>query len=287
MAEIKLGKARRRDYGTHYDGHVVRDDGKLVDITYRKTKHRAGAKALYAFANGLTAGKGTMRLPAVIGAEKGYDTVTFDYSNRSLKGALDSNAQDLAAILASVEHDKKRTVGLSEGGRVATRALVLHPKQEASTFVAPAGYIHNNHLSWLRGMLVISGVGPEMAAMSLRHPRTSAHLLTSCLQNCLERPLGVVGEMNELRKGSEHHIIDALKHSPERPVLRFMYGENDGLLDAVRQAAGIVGLHLDDIKPYPGGHCDITTDPGIANYIYDHDELLIAQRGIATLPDAA
>jgi hypothetical protein len=285
MAELFLGKAHRRDYGTRYEGYVVRDDGEEVDITYRATKKRGGAKAVYGLVNGLTAGKATMRLPAVVGANKGYDTITFDYSNKRIKDALHSNAQDLAAVLASAEHEKKRAIGLSEGGRVATKALTLI-KMEAATFVAPAGYILNNNLSLAKGALVLSAVGPEMAKTGLRHPVSSAHLIASCLRNCFERPFGVAGEMNELKRGGEHDIVHAIKGGEEPPVLTFMYGERDKLLQAVRQAAGTVGLPLDAILSYPGGHCDLATDPNLSSTIYTNDETLLATRDYS-LPLAA
>lgn len=286
MAELILGKAHRTPYGKHYDGHVIAAD-REVDITYRAPRRDSSVETAYVFANGLSAGKGTMRLPAVEAVAMKHAGITLDYSNkRRIRGALDSNARDVAAVVDSIPPElNARIVGLSEGGRVATRALTLvERKIQAATLVCSAGYIRNNSLSWGQGVNRLSAAAPEIAGMAVRDPIGAFFLGASCLKNCSRRPIGVLGEMHELRNGDEHSTLQGIKADPEAPYLRFYFGAGDKLLQAVRQAAGVEGLPFDEVVTYDGRHCDITTNPGIAREIYSRDEQIFA---LAPLQQAA
>lgn len=285
--ELKLTKKLPTDLGRKYAGHVAVGNHK-IPITYREPNRADKAVTAYVNANGLSAGRGTMRTPARQAITDGYRAVTLDYTNRWLTGALDANARDVAAAMdaLALQGLNVRGLGLSEGGRVMSRALALVKNRvQAATFVASAGYIANNNLSWGQGVKRLSAAGPEIGKMSVKHPRAAIHMGISCMRNCTSRPLGVIGEMNELRKGDEHQTLIDLKAVPDSTLVRFAYGIGDMLLQAERQVDGIQGLPFDDIFAYEGQHCDVTTNPAISQEIYRRDERIVPQQPV--LPIAA
>lgn len=284
MSELKLGRRHETEYGARYDGKVV--DGKhSIDITYREP-HDTSSDTLYINANGLSAGKATMRLGAQIGAHVGHKTVTVNYSNRSLRNCLDANAGDIAAVADAFSDDhRKRLIGLSEGGLVATRAMLL-TRIHAATLVNPAGLIENHSLSWLHGSRRISSVVPECIGYFRKDPLDTIRLGASCVINCVQRPLGVFGEMNELRAGNEHANLIMIKQQPDPPHIRICSSDRDSLLKRVLIESGAERLPIDDSLVFPGGHCDWASDPVLAQTVYSRDRQLFSDPS-ESLPLAA
>jgi hypothetical protein len=274
--ELVLGKRLDTDLGRKYKGHVAVGNHK-IPITYREPAHDNATNVAYVNANGLTAGKRTMRTPAREAVRAGFKAVTLDYTNKWVTNALDANARDVASVMdaLSAEGLRVRGLALSEGGRVTARALKLVQNPvEAATLVAPAGLILNNNLSWGQGIRRLGAAGPEVAGIFFKHPLSALHLGVSCLHNCTSRPFGVVGEMHELRTGDEQQTVRDLKSAPSSTYLRVAYGLRDMLLQKDRQEAGIAVAPVDDVFPYDGRHCDVTTKPFIAQEIYRRDEAI-------------
>jgi len=273
MAKIKLGRGEPTEYGTRYDGRVV-DGRRSINITYRTPHAAEDADTVYINANGLSAGKATMRLGAIIGAHAGHKTVTVDYTNRFPKKCLDSNAKDIAIVAEAFSDDHhKRLIGLSEGGAVAVRAMLL-TKVHAASLINPAGIIAENNLSWREGLNLVSSVVPEVAGYMKKDPVGTLLLGASCLANCVKRPGGVIGEMNELRHGNEHDNLHAIKQAAEAPHVRICWSQADNLLKGALLEAGAQLLPVDDRVTFAGGHCDWASDPVLAHTIYQRDHEL-------------
>jgi hypothetical protein len=282
MATVKLGRRHETEYGTRYDGRVI-DGKRSVPITYREP--RADSDTIYINASGLSAGKATMRLGAIIGAKAGYKTVTVDYTNRSTRNCIDSYAADIAAVADAFSDDhNKRAIGLSEGGAVAVRAMLMAHFQ-AATLVNPAGVIENHHLSWGHGVRRVGTVLPECFGYFIKDPRAAAWLGMSCVANCAKRPFGVAGETNELRNGNEHDNIAVIMGSDNPPYLRVCSSARDGLLKGSLIEAGAKLLPIDETLVFPGGHCDWVVDPLPARTVYEHDQAAFGQP--VPLPEAA
>lgn len=276
MAELKLGKRIDRDYGARYEATVTRDDGGVVKGTYREPRRPDRATAAYVLATGLFGGKNSMRLPALVGAKVGHISLALEYSNQGFGHALDADARDIASGLEALPDELlKRVVALSKAGRTTTRALArTQAHVQAATVVVPAGYIKDNHMSWREGVERIAALGPEVAQLALAHPLQAAWLGAGCVKNTLSRAGAVFGECHELRDGNEHNNLHIVKARPDAPFIRFVYGTGDMVLPAELQCSSIEGLPLDEIRPYRGGHIDLTTNPAIAATIYAADALL-------------
>jgi hypothetical protein len=200
--------------------------------------------------------------------------LALDYTNKHFRGALDSDAHDIAAVTDAISPDlRKRIIGLSKGGRDALRALpLIESPVQAVTFVASAGFTGKD-MTWLSGAHRLRGASEEVRDIFVSNPLNAGHFAVSCLKNVIGRPMAVLGEMNELRHDDERTTLAAVGSNPNAPYMRFSYGAEDGLFRAHELEEGIANLNnfFDDIYVYAGRHMCIAVKPEISREIYTRD----------------
>jgi hypothetical protein len=272
--KLKLGKRHETDYGYRYDGVVIADDRK-VPVTYRQPPRPDRAISAYVLATGLFAGRGSMRIPAHQAVRAGSLALSIDYTNKGFNHALDSDARDIALVLAALSPKlQKRVIGLSKGGRDTARALVeVGAQVQSATFTASAGFTKKRMSLW-EGVRRLAGAGEEVVDIVKKDPLGAARFGASCADNIRHRPVGVLGEMIELLDDDEHASILTVAGSESPPYLRFAYGDEDGLFKSNELIDGATGLPFDDYYRYAGRHMCVAVNPDISREIYRRDSEL-------------
>jgi pimeloyl-ACP methyl ester carboxylesterase len=272
MKKLALDKWERRPYGEKTDGSVS-VNGRSVNITVRRPLQETTDSLLYVMANGWTAGKNSMRVPAHEAAKHGHTAVTFRYTNTHAKGALEENVRDMSAVMDALpSYVRRGAIGLSMGGAVVTMAMDrLDHEIERATLVAPGKYLHPDYYS---PRIILQHMLSEPAEALQFRGRwgDGLRLLGTGAINCLQRPQAVRAELRELLDGNVHQELIRVKQRPDAPFIRFMYGLNDRLLPAFAQLESVAGLPFDDIRPFEGEHARLAYDPTLANQIFSLDE---------------
>jgi len=272
MAKLALHKWETRPYGERAEGKIGD-----VDITVRRPAAYADDSKTYIMANGWTAGKNSMRRPAIEAARFGHTAVTFDYTNTKAKDALAHNVEDFMIVARSLPNDeRKAAIGLSMGGAVVTKALAQMPSEfERATLVASGMYLHDHY--YTHRVIAQRFVAEATEVRFLRNNVGSGlRLLGTGAINCARRPRAIPAELRELRSGNVHQELWHIKAQPESPFIRFMYGLHDQLIPAEAQVDSIQGLPFDEVTGYTGGHARLAYDPALASDILLRDNPALA-----------
>jgi hypothetical protein len=280
--ELQLGNRIEKDYGVYYKGRIETED-RVITGAYREPA--GGSDTLYTLANGVLAGKDSMRAAAHVAAEEGYSTFAVDYSrySSSTPEALESNAIDVAAAIDATPTDmvgedlKRRAAGMSKGGRVLIKALAKAEQDtESATLVVPAG-ITDWQLSWVGGAVRLGATGREVVGMAFSDTREAIHIGGTCVKNALLHPLDTVRELGELKSGHEQGTLHEVRTRDNPPFLRLLYADGDLIVKARELKNTLPGLPrvFDQVVAYPGGHIDFAYCGEIArDYLYRQDKAL-------------
>jgi pimeloyl-ACP methyl ester carboxylesterase len=276
MNRLTLSNWEKRPYGERASG-VVRTADREIPIRVRRPDRYAADSKTYLMANGWTAGKNSMRIPAIEAAKFGHTAVTFKYTNTKSRDALRQNVQDVSDIIQALPRsERKAAIGLSMGGAVVTMALEhIGQDIDRATLVAPGKYLHARYYSpWLIARHLLAEAGEVRHAR--RDMRTSLHLLADGIANCASRPQAIPAELRELLDGNVHDELRRTKAQHDAPFVRFMYGLDDRLLPAEAQLDSIAGLPFDEIMPFTGGHARLAYDPTLAAEIFMMEDQALA-----------
>lgn len=284
MSDFELVKGNRReaDYGHYYEASVELED-RVVTGAYREPSGEFNT--VYVLANGLLAGKDSMRAAAHVAAQEGFASFAIDYSahNDPSGQALESNATDVAAAIDAIDEGmNRRAAGMSKGGRVLIRALAKTEETvEAATLVVPAG-IEPMKLSWLSGAARLATTTPEVLGMVVTDPLEAFHIGGTCVRNAVLHPRAVYKEMGELKDGDEHELLRELKAQEDAPFLRLVYGSRDLLIRARGIKKVLTSLPtFDEVVTYPGGHIDFSRNScsEIARQVFQRDREIFDNSG--------
>ncbi len=282
MATLHRAKRIPTDYGRRYNGTVKYEDEtslggeRTVPITWREPPRADRSRAVYVLPTPLFVGKSAMRIPAMEVVKTGNIALTIDYTNKGLRDPLRHNARDVAATVEAIPNGHpRRAAGMSMGGKVLAEVLARGLGIESASFVASAGFMLQKP-SLVQVIQHFGSVAPEVATLTWRDPIGALHLGRSCVHNCFDRNLAVAAELSALPHSTAHDAVRATASTPDRPLLRFIYGADDKLLPAWAQEEGIAGLPFDDIVKYPGGHLAFVHDPQLVQSIFEGDEYLLS-----------
>lgn len=276
MKELALNHWETRDYGRRASG-IVQSHDRDVRITVRQPKHAAEDSKIYVMANGWTAGKNSMRVPAIAAAQAGHTAVTFEYTNTRMRDALVSNVNDLVTVINKLPNNQRKSaIGLSMGGAVLTMALEhIGDEIDQATLVAPGMYLRADY--YTPRIIGERLVAEAMEVRQLRgNVRDGLRLLGGSVANCVRRPQAIQAEFKELLSGNVHEELRRVKAQPNAPFVRFMYGLQDELLPAYAQIESITGLPFDETISYAGGHARLAYDPTLAYDILSRDSQALA-----------
>lgn len=276
MKELALDSWETREYGQRANG-FVRSNDRRIKVTVRQPKIQADDSKIYVMANGWTAGKNSMRIPAIAAAEAGHTAVTFQYTNTRTRGALASNVADLVTVIDKLpQEQRKSAIGLSMGGAVLTMALEHIGNQiDQATLVAPGMYLRADY--YTPRIIGERLVAETLEVRQLRgNIRSGLQLLGGSVANCVRRPQAIGAEFKELLSGNVHQELQRVKTRADAPFVRFMYGLQDELLPAYAQVDSIVGLPFDETIAYTGGHARLAYDPALTYDILSRDDQPLA-----------
>jgi pimeloyl-ACP methyl ester carboxylesterase len=270
MATLKLNGWETRGYGERSDGSV-RSGDRDIDITVRRP-HGGEYDLIEIMANGWTASKNSMRVPAIEAVKLGHAAVTLDYTNTGVRGALQHNVGDVVAVVRAMPKDtRKYLMGLSMGGAVDTMALEeVGADIERADLVAPGKFLQSDYYSRRR----IAGHMLAEAAeiLELRgNVRSGISLLSGGAANCIRRPQAIVAEIRELLDGNVHDHLRRVKAEADAPYIHFWYGQHDNLLPAHAQEMSVADLPFDGVTCYLGRHARLAYDPTLAQDIFASD----------------
>jgi pimeloyl-ACP methyl ester carboxylesterase len=270
-----LDKWHKRPYGWRAEGFVETDNDKIKVTVRRPGKDVPESGKAYVLANGWTAGKNSMRIPAIQAARFGHRATTLEYSNTGTAAALRGNVRDVAAVIDAQPEDLKRAaMGLSMGGAVVTMAMLeARSRIEVATLVASGKYINAEHYSKLRILRRFIAEAGEIAQVG-RNPVQAAYLGMTSAGNCARRPWAVGAELTELLEGTVHGELRTVKAMQDAPYVRFAFGLGDKLLPAFAQASSVEGLPFDEVLPYEGGHARLAYDPTLSAQFFEKDARL-------------
>lgn len=271
MPKLKLDRWESRPYGERTTGVAISGE-REVPIVVRRPPRSSVSGDMYVMANGWTAGKNSMRIPAIEATKFGHIAITFEYTNTSAARALPENVSDVATVIDAMPTNERRAaLGLSMGGAVITMAL-LEAKQpiDHATLVAPGMYLKPHF--YTAGLIAKSLLAETTEAGELRgNLLGGARLLAGGLLNILQRPQAVRAEFSELMQDNVHDELRQVKSQPDAPFMRLMYGLHDQLLPAYAQAESVEGLPFDHVLPYEGGHARLAYDPTLSGEIFTLD----------------
>ncbi len=263
MSELHEGAWHKRPYGWRADGVVEAQDHN-IHVTVRKPDGEPSGETVI-LENGWTAGKNSMRVPAIVATQFGHRSVTVEYTNTGTQGALESNVEDVVAVVDAEPDEYERVLmGLSMGGSVATLAMRrAMSKIKRADLVAPGKYILPRFYTVGQVGRRFIAEGGEITQIG-KHPIRAAALGSASVANCMRRPLAVYGEIKELLNGTVHEDLRAVKAQPDAPFVRFSHGLHDKLLPSYAQVASIEGLPFDDVFGFKGGHARLAYDPSLS-----------------------
>jgi pimeloyl-ACP methyl ester carboxylesterase len=248
---------------------VVRSADRQIDITVRRP-HGGDYERIDIMANGWTAGKNSMRVPAIEAVKRGHAAVTLEYTNTGTKGALEHNVEDVLTIIDALPSgDRKALMGLSMGGAVVTMALEqIGNEIDRADLVAPGKYLQKDYYTRRR---IVAHMIAEIAELGeLRgNVHSGLSLLSGGAANCIRRPQAIVAEIRELLDGNVHDHLWRVKAESDAPSIHFWYGSRDNLLPAYAQEESIIGLPFDSVTQYEGRHARLAYDPTLAQDILD------------------
>ena len=277
MNTLHVKSWHNREYGWRATGTVQAKHAD-IDITVREPREWDESTGLtYVMANGWTAGKASMRLPAIVAAKTGHRAITINYTNTGTTQSLRSNVRDVVSVIDAVSGKSRvSAMGLSMGGAVVTMALKDVGEQlETATLVAPGKYIREDLISrheivkrFLAESLEVRDVG--------RNLKNALFLGAASTANCVQRPLAVVAELTELLQGTVHEDLIEAKSMDHSPYVRFMWGQNDLLLPPFAQDESTKHLPFDERLSYLGGHAMLAYDRSLAEAIFQRDAELLA-----------
>lgn len=276
METMAIGPWKARTYGERADG-IVRAGDRQVRVTLRRQVQAPEDEHYYIMANGWTAGKSSMRTPALAAVAMGNTAVTFEYTNTKAKEALASNVEDLTRVIEALPaRSKHSAIGLSMGGAVLTMAMeAVGDQVDKATLVAPGRFLRSDYYT-------PRVIGERLLAESLEiknlrgNLRSGLHLLGGGIVNCARRPQAIRAEFLELLSGNVHDELVRVKQQSDSPFVRFMYGLQDELLPAYAQVESISGLPFDDVVAYEGGHARLAYDPTLSYDILELDNPALA-----------
>jgi hypothetical protein len=288
MNENELSWAKR-DYG--YVAHgVIEAEDRNIDVTLRRPSLFVEESGFcIVMENGWTAGKNSMRVPAIEAAYAGHVAVTFEYTNVSGKdGALEENVDDVTAITKAFGNRYRMgLMGLSMGGAVATLAIEsllkdrdaegkkkTTPRIELANIVAPGKYILPHYINKRIITQRFLAETQEVTEMSA-NPLQAMRIGFTSMMNCLKRPFAVSAELRELTTGTVHDNLRFSKEHPEAPYIRLALPVNDKLLCYDAQKPSVEGLPFDEVIDIPGGHGGLAYRHDISRNIFDLDRLVI------------
>lgn len=289
MSELQVVE-HPTSYGSRHEGVVVTED-RTIGVTLRAPFEDEWTGITYVLPHCWTAGKNSMRPTALEVVNAGHQAITFDYTHTGITHALESNAADCAAVMDALPDDTiRRAVGLSMGGPVVTMAILqAESKFEIVTQVAAAGYINRKLTPWKIAKHLLDE-GRELPSL-YRDPVHALHLTMGVMHNCVDRPLAVIGEFDEMISGTVHDALRRIKHTPDAPYMRFMYGSGDRLFPAAAQLEGVRNPRFDEfdeVVPYNGGHMQLARgDSILARAILALDAELILPSSTCELSLAA
>lgn len=263
MGELHEGKWHKRPYGWRADG-VVETADRNVHVTIRKTNEEESGETVV-MANGWTAGKNSMRVPAIVATQFGHRAVTVEYTNTGTADALASNVEDVVSVTEAEPDEYQRALmGLSMGGAVVTMAMSRVSVVRAN-IVNPGKYLLPRFYSVSRiGRQFLAEAG-EIAQIG-RNPLRAAAIGATSVGNCARRPGAVVAELRELLTGTVHDDFRQAKARPQPPFVRLVINSGDKLIPAYAQLASIEEAQLpyDHLMQRPGGHGRLAYDPSLA-----------------------
>lgn len=273
---MTIGPWKAREYGERADGLVTATDRK-IRVTLRRPGRQDDNDHYYVMANGWTAGKSSMRTPALAAVASGNTAVTFEYTNTSAKGALASNVEDLTRVIEALPRNSRHSaIGLSMGGAVLTMALEsTGDRIDKATLVAPGRFLQTDYYT-------PRVIGERLIAETLEikqlrgNLRSGLHLLGGGIVNCARRPQAIRAELRELLSGNVHEELRRVKQQSNAPFIRFMYGLQDELLPAYAQIESIQGLPFDEVVAYEGGHARLAYDQTLSHEILELDHPALA-----------
>lgn len=275
MSGLRLNGWETASYGERSDGRVV-SDHRIVDITVRRPSG-GDFDLVEIMANGWTAGKNSMRIPAIEAVKRGHAAVTLDYTNTGVSGALEHNVSDVVAVVRAMPSGmRKYLMGLSMGGAVDTMALEeIGNEIVRADLVAPGKYLRNDYYSTRRIAGHMLAEISEIAELR-GNVKSGLSLLAGGAANCIRRPQAIVAEIRELMDGNVHDHLRRVKAEPDAPYIHFWYGQHDNLLPAYAQEQSIVGLPFDKVTRYIGRHARLAYDPTLAQEIFASDSQSLA-----------
>jgi pimeloyl-ACP methyl ester carboxylesterase len=291
MSAAHLLPWQQRPYGWRAFG-VVEAEDRNVNIAIRQPEPYIEPSGLTVImVNGWTAGRNSMRTPAIAATEFGHRAVTLEYTNTSGEpGALNQNVQDvLSVVKAQPKEAKLALMGLSMGGAVVTMALEALrqeqlaesgkparvrrpvPQVETANLIAPAKYILPQYINEYEVARRFFAEIKEVTQIG-KNPLLAAHIGFTSLVNCVRRPSAVFAELSELLRGTVHEELrNVMTEQANPPFVRISLPINDRLLPFFAQMASIEELPFSDIRKIRGGHGGLAYTPNLARELFALD----------------